>query len=674
MIFDRDLHHSGAQFTLIGMKCEICNREFEAVSPAARYCGTNCRSTAYRARLQLAARAGLREQPARGTGETVQRAEGDDEGLPPRSVGAGADEEQSPRSQEATTIDRREPRASWSAAAAPAKATALRPSDEPSAAVRALADTLVKRRLGPLQRSIEELQRKTAAQTATYEAALTKERKKNKKLRKKLARPSWAGGGSIASWLMPVLAAGGGGLLVNLLTKTDGKKIGTWLADVLSSTPQAPSAGDDAMADLPTLAELIQEKFSGRTQSSKRAGKSSTSNPAKHGGSSGKEAGPPPAAESVGAAGAGRPVSPQANGGTSASSSQDSVSAPSPADPDLPEMCVPWVLTRDDASDLLSELTGAQRRDGEFVRAKFDWRRPLAARLIASVEPSLVWQRKRGPVWFRAWELYQGAMGLLQFVQRIEHAANAQLPFKDLPITPTALALMDAARELQERLRSHLCRIQNQEQITFETPIELVHAATRVEWAVKRARPPADDRLASALHDALVDLHSLVLATHGDELDQLSTHPRGAPVENSTIVENRHDLEVRSDEIEALRPTAWALERYGPPPAPKPFPPPPPQPPDGAADSIGPLDGDSRLKPSESGTADVTSRTPDAREKPSTSNGDDPPSVDDGVPDAVPSDLTDEQCAEGEEASVDHLAVDAWDEDEQEVDERSDAF
>ena len=551
-------------------------------------------------------------QPERGTGETVQRAEGDDEGLPPRSVGAGADEEQSPRSQEAPTIDRREPRAAWSAAAAPAKATALRPSDEPSAAVRALADTLVKRRLGPLQRSIEELQRKTAAQTATYEAALTKERKKNKKLRKKLARSWWGDAGPIPGWLVPVLAAGGGGLLVNLLTKTDGKKIGTWLADVLSSTPQTPNAGADASAGRVTLAQLIQERFVDSTQAHRRARGQAPINPATQGRRSDEESEHRSASESATEADAKQSAAPEADAGQSASSTQEAVPAPNTAETDLPESCVPWVLPRDEAADLLAELTGAQRQGEYFWTGKFDWMRPIAARLVANVEPSLVWERKRGPVWSAAWFLYRAAMSLLQLVQRIEHAAKTQLPFKDLPITPTTLALMDAVRELQERLRSHLCGIQNRLKIEFETPTELVHAAIRVEWAVKHARPTTDDRLACALHDALVDVHGLILRTHDDERYQLATHPRGAPVEDSTIVENRDDVEARSDEIEALRPTAWALERYGPPPSQKTAR--SPVQPDVTADSVGQLCPEPSLGSTDPREADVAGGSTKATE------------------------------------------------------------
>jgi len=253
--------------------------------------------------------------------------------------------------------------------------------------------------------------------------------------------------------------------------------------------------------------------------------------------------------------------------------------------------------------------------------------------LVASVEPSLVWQRKRGAVWSAAWLLYRAAMSLLQLVQRIEQATKAQLPFKGLPITPTTLTLMDAVRELQARLGSHLCGIQNRLKIEFETPTELVHAAMRVEWAVKRARPTTDDRLACALHDALVDVHSLILWTHDDERYRLATHPRGAPVENSAIVENRDDVEARSDEIDALRPTAWALERYGPPPGHKTAR--PPVQPEVTADSVGQLGSDPGLgstDPREAGlisgstkatqkqSADDESRAADARQDSQTDN------------------------------------------------------
>jgi hypothetical protein len=746
VIFDRDLHHSVAHFTLIVMKCEICKRDFEAVRPDARYCGTNCRSTAYRSRLQTLARAGLRAQPASAEGEKVQRMGTDDEASahrPVESVAGGHPDRQPPKG---ITSEPKEPVATWpSPPPAPAKPTAPPPSSDQSAAVRALADAIVEQKLGPLQQAIEELHKKAQAQTADHQAALKKEQKKRKKLRKKLESPWWAGGGHVPGWLVPVLAAGGGGLLVNLLTETDGKTIGAWLADVLSSTPQAPNAGGDAQASQPTVAQLIQEKFVMPMRAQWQANVQAQADRARQWRSRVDESGSPPSQESSQAADAVRSAPAPADGGQPASSSQKAAPEPSVAAPSYPEYCVPWMLPRDDAADLLTELTGAQRQQqGAFCSYKFDSKRPLVARLVASVEPSLVWQRKRGNAWYDAWLLYRAAMSLLQLVNRIEHAAKAQLPFKDKPVTATAVALMDAARELQERVRSHICGIQNRLKITSETPIELVHAATRVEWAVKRTRPAPDDLLACALHDAMVDLHSLILATHEDEQYQLSMCNQEAPVENSAIVENRHDVEVRSDEIEALRPTAWALQRYGPPPSKKLVP--PPETPEVTADSSGQLAWDSWLKPTGPADADATGRTAQAVEKQSVADermdaeprqdsrasdhgeemaqsvsnrqeyddakdadeaseieflsaansetdawgdsddddkpdvgdgsgdvadksDDDPPNEDDDGSDDEQGDLLEKQSTDDDDPSADDLAVDAWDDDDQEVDE-----
>lgn len=558
---------------LVTMKCEICMREFHAVHPEARYCGTNCRSKAYRARLQALARAGVRAQPVGANDEATQRAETNDQAPVRHPVESVADGSSVRRASNAAEVEHHEPHAARPVRAVAAESTSPLPNGEPNAAVRALAETLVERKLAQLQQAIEDLQKKAKAQTTEYEAALKKERKKNKKLRKKLAHSWWGDAGPIPGWVVPALTAGGGGLLVNLLTTTDGKKIGAWLADVLFSTLQTPNAADDARAGQVTLAQLIQEWFVEVSRAHGRTKGQAPVNPATQGRCSDEESEHRSASESATEGDAKQSAAPEADAGQSASSTQEAVPAPSPADPDLPESCVPWVLPRDEAADLLTELTGAQRQGEYFYAGKFDWERPLAARLVASVEPSLVWQRKRGAVWSAAWLLYRAAMSLLQLVQRIEQATKAQLPFKGLPITPTTLTLMDAVRELQARLGSHLCGIQNRLKIEFETPTELVHAAMRVEWAVKRARPTTDDRLACALHDALVDVHGLILWTHDDERYRLATHPRGAPVENSAIVENRDDVEARSDEIDALRPTAWTLERYGPPPSNKPAPP-----------------------------------------------------------------------------------------------------
>lgn len=594
------------------MKCEICMRDFAAVHPEARYCGTNCRSKAYRARLQARARAGVRAQPVGAHNEATERAETNDQAPVRRPVESVADGSPVRRASNATEVDHHEPHTARPVRAVAAAPSSPPPNGESSAAVRALAETLVKRKLAPLQQAIEDLQRKADRQTAEHGAALQKERKKNKTLRKKLARSWWGDAGPIPSWLVPVLAAGGGGLLVNLLTKTDGKKIGTWLADVLSSTPQTPNAGDDVSAGRVTLAQLIQARFVDSTQAHGRARGQAPINPATQGRRSDEGSEHRSASESATERDAKQSAVPEADAGPSASPTQEAVPTPSPADPDLPESCVPWVLPRDEAADLLSELTGARRQGEYFWTGKFDWKRPLAARLVASVEPSLVWERKRGSVWSAAWLLYRAAMSLLQLVQRIEPAAKAQLPFKGLPITPTTLTLMDAVRELQARLGSHLCGIQNRLKIEFETPTELVHAATRVEWAVKHARPTTDDRLACALHDALVDVHGLILRTHDDERYQLATHPRGAPVEDSTIIENRDDVEARSDEIEALRPTAWALERYSPPPSQKTAR--SPVQPDVTADSVGQLGPEPSLGSTDPREADVAGGSTKATE------------------------------------------------------------
>ncbi len=179
MIFGRDLHHRVAHFTLIVMKCEICKRDFEAVRPDARYCGTNCRSTAYRSRLQTLARAGLRAQPTSAGGAKAQQTDTDDDAaarLPFESVPSGHPDRQTAKG---IPNEHTEYGAAWSSPSpSPARPTTPPPRSDQSAEVRALADALVEQQLGPLQQAIEELIQKTQSQKADHKAALKKERKK----------------------------------------------------------------------------------------------------------------------------------------------------------------------------------------------------------------------------------------------------------------------------------------------------------------------------------------------------------------------------------------------------------------------------------------------------------------------------------------------------------------
>ena len=618
MIFGRDLHHSVAHFMLIVMKCKICKRDFEAVRPDARYCGTNCRSTAYRARLQTLAQAGLRAQPSSEGGANAQQTDTDDdpaERLPFEPVPSVH-----PGRQTAKGIpnEHTEFGAEWSSPApSPARPTTPPPRSDQSAEVRALADAIVEQQLGPLQQAIEELIQKTQSQKADHKAALKKERKKRKQLRKNLESQWWAGGGHIPGWLVPALAAGGGGLLVNLLTATEGKKIGTWLADILFSTPQTSNSGGEAQASQPTVAQLLQELFATPVKEQSNAKGKAKADRTKPSNSRVDESGKPFSHESAQSADTGPSAPTKEAGEQSASSLKQTASEPSEDGSFHPEACAPWTLPREVAADLLAELTGAQRLPkGFFYSEKMDRDFPLVARLVASVEPSLAWQRKRANIWSYAWRLFRAAMSLLQLVNRIESAANAQLPFKDKPVTATALALMEAARELQERIRSHLCGIQNHGTATSESLRELVGAATRIERAVKRARPAPDDLLACALHDALVDLQRLVQSTHYDEQLELLLRNGMAFIENCALVQNRHDFDARCAEITVLHHTDWAMERYGPKQASKADT--PPETPKATADATGQLAWDSWLNP--------TDQT-DTTEKPSQEKADQSSSV-----------------------------------------------
>mgnify|MGYP000470466852 CR=1 FL=1 len=67
-----------------------------------------------------------------------------------------------------------------------------------------------------------------------------------------------------------------------------------------------------------------------------------------------------------------------------------------------------------------------------------------------------------------------------------------------------------------------------------------------------------------AQHDALLDLHGMIIETHDDEVYQLRTYSGVALIENCAAVRNRHDFEARNAEIIALTPTEWAMERFWP--------------------------------------------------------------------------------------------------------------
>jgi len=143
-----------------------------------------------------------------------------------------------------------------------------------------------------------------------------------------------------------------------------------------------------------------------------------------------------------------------------------------------------------------------------------------------------------------------------------------------------------------------------------------VGAATRIERAVKRARPAPDDLLACALHDALVDLQRLVQSTHYDEQLELLLRNGMAFIENCALVQNRHDFDARCAEITVLHHTDWAMERYGPKQASKADT--PPETPKATADATGQLAWDSWLNP--------TDQT-DTTEKPSQEKADQSSSV-----------------------------------------------
>ena len=578
------------------MKCENCDRDFEAVRADAQYCGTNCRSAAYRSRLRTLARAGMSVRSDEASGAKAQKAQRDDdteEGLPVESVTSGNPDRQEQRASSSEPKEAGAKRASPQPS--PARSTAPPPDSGESAAVLAMVEQLVEQRLKPLQQAYDELRAKARSQVETHEAALKKERQKRKKLRKQFQSQWWAGGGHIPGWLVPLLAAGGGGLILNLLTATDGKKIGTWLADILNSTPQTAKGNGAARESVRNLAQLLQEKFTtpkkenppspkrpapAKKEAPSRGPIAETTPPAAQQSAQATDSVPPPQTpkEPEQSAGSSQKESPEAS--SQKESSEDSSQKESPAASSqnesptanevqfsFPVPIVPWTLPREAACDLLTELTGAQRQpDGVFYSEQRDRSRPLFVRLLASVEPSLVWQRQqqRASVWYYPWILYRATTSLQQLVDSIDSAAKAELPFKDKPVTATALDLVYAARELQARICSHLLRIHDEGNATHKSPPELRNAADRVERAVKSSRPAADDLLACALHDALLDLHGMIIETHDDEVYQLRTYSGVAPIENCAAVRNRHDFEARNAEIIALTPTEWAMERFWP--------------------------------------------------------------------------------------------------------------
>ncbi len=591
--------------TLIIMKCEICNRDFEAVRADAQYCGTNCRSAAYRSRLRTLARAGMSARSEEASGAKAQQAQRDDddeEHLPFEAVAQGNPARQEQRASSSEPKEAGAKRASPQPS--PARSTAPPPDSGESAAVLAIVEQLVEQRLKPLQQAYDELRAKARSQVETHEAALKKERKKRKKLRKKFQSQWWAGGGHIPGWLVPLLAAGGGGLLLNLLTATDGKKIGTWLADILHSTPQAAKENGAAREPVRNLAQLLQEKFTtpkkerppsrkrpapAKKEASSRGPIDETAPPAAQQSAQATDSVPPPqtpkepeqsagSSQKESSAASSQKESPAAssqNESSATSSQKESPAASSQKESptanevqfSFPVPIVPWTLPREAACDLLIELTGAQRQpDGVFYSEQLDRSRPLFVRLLASVEPSLVWQRQqqRANVWYYPWILYRATTSLQQLVDSIDSAAKAELPFKDKTVTATTLDLVYAARELQARICSHLLRIHDEGKATHKSPPELRNAADRVERAVKLSRPAADDLLACALHDALLDLHGMIIEAHDDQVSQLSMHSGVAPIENCAAVRNRRDFEARNAEIIALTPTEWAMERFWP--------------------------------------------------------------------------------------------------------------
>ena len=571
------------------MKCENCDRDFEAVRADAQYCGTNCRSAAYRSRLRTLARAGMSARSEEASGAKAQQAQRDededeDEHLPFEAVAQGNPARQEQRASSSEPKEAGAKRASPQPS--PARSTAPPPNGDESAAVLAMVEQLVEQRLKPLQQAYDELRAKARSQVEAHEAALKKERKKRKKLRKQFQSQWWAGGGHIPGWLVPLLAAGGGGLILNLLTATDGKKIGTWLADILNSTPQTAKGNGAARESVRNLAQLLQEKFTtpkkekppsrkrpaqAKKETPSRGPVDETTPPAAQQSAQATDSVPPPQTpkepeQSAGSSQKESPAASSQNESSTASSQNESPTA-NEVQFSFPVPIVPWTLPREAACDLLTELTGAQRQpDGVFYSEQRDRSRPLFVRLLASVEPSLVWQRQQqhANVWYYPWILYRATTSLQQLVDSIDSAAKAELPFKDKPVTATALDLVYAARELQARICSHLLRIHDEGNATHKSPPELRNAADRVERAVKSSRPAADDLLACALHDALLDLHGMIIETHDDEVYQLRTYSGVAPIENCAAVRNRHDFEVRNAEIIALTPTEWAMERFWP--------------------------------------------------------------------------------------------------------------
>ena len=141
------------------------------------------------------------------SGAKAQQAQRDeDEHLPFESVTQGNPARQEQRASSTEPKEAGAKRASPQPS--PARSAAPPPNGDESAAVLARVEQLVEQRLKPLQQAYDELRAKARSQVETHEAALKKERKKRKQLRKNLESQWWAGGGHIPGWLVPALAAG----------------------------------------------------------------------------------------------------------------------------------------------------------------------------------------------------------------------------------------------------------------------------------------------------------------------------------------------------------------------------------------------------------------------------------------------------------------------------------
>ena len=562
MIFDRDLHHSVAHFTLIGMKCKICKRDFEAARPDARFCGTNCRSTAYRARLQTAARAGLRAQSDPATDEMPPRPKGpsdEAEDLLPFGV---VDSGPEPREPKSATAQSRAPSTPSSlrqhsarSSSAPPRPVALNAGPEPPVGdVNAMIETITQKLAAHeqmrqatelrLERTAALLQQKEEMQSQ-FDAALKKERKKRKKLRKKFESQWWAGGGQIPGWAVPLLAAAGGGLLVSLLS---GGNLRESIGELVAGPEVSPETREQMKMQAQAAFLSMRNSFLSQVAkwqahlaaTPEREGKKQQREPESK--SQATSPSPPP------------------------------VPSPPPAPPpkeitlEYANYCVPWTMSREDAYALVTELTGARRRpmppSGRFNA--FDVRHLLVPRLLETVEPSLGWNRERPSKWSSPWMLYKACTSMIQLCGRIEKAATQQLPYKELPVTQVSLAFVEAARYLHDGIRRHLCRLAVTRLLTKEALPELQRVADRLEASIKSNRPLDADRLACALHDLLTDLHSLIFDTIASEQHIIDCCNGSAVIENILHSVGMEQWQTHGAELALLMQNKWSKERFGP--------------------------------------------------------------------------------------------------------------